>query len=169
MSNRVDATHIFCCSPGPPAPLTPLRSLQKTVCFISNIHESVDIWQYGVQSSFLYDTFKRLRGTGNQPGLVNNVSGITSFRLDVRDTSQNQMDHYILLLLWRQRRAVKCAVTWRRKGSTKDPTLPFIQHRSQTQFVTGSITSSLQGDVSWANRHLILWYRLLKKALTHFM
>lgn len=44
MSNRVDATHLFCCSPPSlPASLTPLRSLQKTVCFISNTHESVDI------------------------------------------------------------------------------------------------------------------------------
>lgn len=126
MSDRLDATFLFCCSPSPPASLTPLCSLQKTLCFISNIHESVDIWQYGVQNSFLYDTFQRLGGTGNQPGPVNNVSGTTSFRPDVRDTSQNQTDDYILLLLWRQRRAVKCAVKWTRKGSTKDLTLSFI-------------------------------------------
>lgn len=157
MSDRVDATHLFCCPP-PPLTTDPLCSLQKTMCFISNTHESVDIWQDGVQSYFLYGTFKRLRGTGDQPGPVNNVSGIASFRLDVRDTSQNQnqTDEDILLLPWRQRRAVKRAVTWTRKGSTRDPTLPSIPVQ------TGSIPSSLQGDASWANPHLILWYTLLK-------
>lgn len=50
-------------------------------------------------------------------------------------------------------------VQWSEPGKVQ----PRIRRCHSSQLVTGSITSSLQGDACWANRHLILWYRLLKK------
>lgn len=67
------------------------------------------------------------------------------------------MDEYILLLLWRKRRAVKCAVKCMRK-----PRIRRCLSSSMNTRPSLFLWLDALGDASWTRRHLTLSYRFLK-------